>query len=202
MRTEPATVRPVLRLEMLNSQCGRCSIYECAAQHPSHSIADSQWVQANTFSLQDTTHQKGLHYMHSTSNPANITGKTLSIWHAAGRGNKHNAARAKLHAALLPHAHFSSLLTRHTTKSFQHIQQTKPHCGCKNTSIAASTIYHSRGKTARGLFLFPSWCPLSSSPTFGEVDACQRAKRGVSMLRAHTSKGGVGLVLPGGDALS
>lgn len=122
MRTEPATVRPVLRLEMLNSQCGRCSIYECAAQHPSHSIADSQWVQANTFSLQDTTHQKGLHYMHSTSNPANITGKTLSIWHAAGRGNKHNAARAKLHAALLPHAHIS----RHTANSFQHIRQTKP----------------------------------------------------------------------------
>jgi len=36
----------------------------------------------------------------------------------------------------------------------------------------------------------------------GEADACQGAKRSVRMLGAHTSKGGVWLVVLGGDTLS
>lgn len=54
----------------------------------------------------------------------------------------------------------------------------------------------------------PATCPCSPLDVFspplslGEVDACQGAKRSVTMLQVHTSKGGGWLVVPGGDALS
>jgi hypothetical protein len=120
-------------------------------------------------------------------------------------------AVAKLHAALSGHVHTATYWDSQTGTHthHHHHQELRTYSTTEATEwmqkhyAATSTIYHSRGKTANDLSPFPSWCYLSSFLYLRWSRCLSRSKKGVmNVLRAHTSKGGGWLVVPGGDALS
>jgi hypothetical protein len=119
-------------------------------QHHRFTASSSRHLQ---FTRYHTSKRITLHALHL---PANITGKTPSFWHTAGRGNKHNAARAKLRAAHSRHMHTAAYWHGTPPRAFNIFYKLSHRVDAKTRRIAASTIYHSRGnKTARGLFPVP-----------------------------------------------